>query len=102
MAKRKTRQQKIIADLHRQLSLTKDSPMEKQLPKAKEEIKVKPVLQFQPKTIETTTKHLAYTNLYLGKDLQKTAFLTAGIVLAQIALFFLFKQHILILPGISY
>jgi hypothetical protein len=102
MAKRKTRQQKIIADLRRQLSLTKDTSMEKQLPKEKEEIKVRPIFQLQPKTAETTTRHLAYTNPYLGKDLQKTAFLTAGIVAAELILFFSFRQHLLILPGVSY
>jgi hypothetical protein len=106
MAKRKTRQQKIIADLRRQLSTTKTEPIKiEELPKSKLTTAVIP----QEKKINSVinnaindTKHLAYTNPYLSKDLRKTAILTTGIVLGQVVLFFLFRQHILILPGISY
>lgn len=87
MAKKKTRQQKIIADLHRRLLMTKT-----------ESIKTTP----SPQSETTNIKHLTYTNPYLVKDLKKTAMLTAGIVLGQLFLFFLLKQHLLVLPGISY
>jgi len=106
MAKRKTRQQKIIADLRRQLSTTKIEPVRTQIltrdklatEETPQEKKVNTVIN----NIVKDTKHLAYTNPYLAKDLRKTAILTTGIILAQLLLFFLFRQHILILPGISY
>jgi hypothetical protein len=105
MAKRKTRQQKIIADLKRQLSESRPQPLKAE--KAPEKVEVtKAKYQFNEKKEEKTSydnsNHLMYTNPYLGKDLRKTAILTTGIVIAQILLFFLLKQQILILPGISY
>lgn len=93
MARRKTRQQKIIADLRRQLSTTKTEPI-----RTKEVSENKVTI----KSVPQVPQHLTYTNPYLAKDLKKTAILTAGIILGQLFLFFLFRQHILILPGISY
>lgn len=104
MAKRKTRQQKIIADLRRQLSTTKIEKTEPIKLEVAPENKIKIESAPQEKKVDTTlnTKHLVYTNPYLTKDLRKTGLLTAGIILAQLFLFFLFRQHVLILPGISY
>ena len=39
---------------------------------------------------------------YLVKDLSKTAFLTAAILAFQIILFFLFKNHALVISGLKY
>jgi hypothetical protein len=100
MAKRKTRQQKIIADLRRQLSTTKIEPI-KTHSISEKKVKIESIPQ-EKKAEVVSVKHLAYTSPYLTKDLRKTAILTAGIVLGQLFLFFLFRQHILILPGISY
>ena len=99
MAKRKTRQQKIIADLRRQLIKTSvpikvESTMEK---------KESPMPIATPREhIQVSQQRLTYTNPYLAKDLRKTAFLTSCIVVAQLFLFILLRQHILLLPGISY
>jgi hypothetical protein len=99
MAKRKTRQQKIIADLRRQLSSSEIEQIKIKEPQEKPTTKY----SYEEKKVEIkATQHLMYTNPYLSKDLIKTAFLTTGIVLGQLILFYLFRQHILILPGISY
>jgi len=99
MAKRKTRQQKIIADLRRQLTKTVepinlDTVVEKKTP-IKQGITL-------PERSQTSPQRLTYTNPYLINDLRKTAILTSCIIVAQFFLFFLLRQHILILPGISY
>jgi len=100
MARRKTRQQKIIADLRRQLSTSKIEPINVQEVSEKK-VTIKSIPQ-EKKVDVVKIQHLTYTNPYLAKDLRKTAILTAGIVLGQLFLFFLFRQHLLILPGISY
>src|SRR4030067_2355614 len=100
MARRKTRQQKIIAELRRQLSVTRE-PAKSQVVPGVEAVKPTPKAEkrvYYPTPKTTSVKHLTYTNPYLAKDLRKTAILTAGIVLGQLLLFLLFRQHILILP----
>ena len=99
MAKRKTRQQKIIADLRRQLSKTSEP--------VRTETIVEKKVSFEPKVAQieharVSPQRLTYTNPYLAKDLRKTAILTACIVVSQLFLFILLRQHLLILPGISY
>jgi hypothetical protein len=98
MARRKTRQQKIIADLRRQLPRTEAEPIKQEFkPETASTISLEKVEK--PKIMATKS---TYTNPYLGKDLRKTAILTGCIGLGQIVLFFLLKQHLLVLPGLSY
>ncbi|KKS10890.1 MAG: hypothetical protein UU67_C0093G0003 [Candidatus Daviesbacteria bacterium GW2011_GWB1_41_5] len=88
--KRKTREQKQIADLrHNFIHQTVVNTFEARpaFPKISEK---KPV----------TTSYLAYP--YLAKDLTKTFLLTASIIGVQILLFISLKTHIIKIPGISY
>mgnify|MGYP001569069541 CR=1 FL=1 len=88
---RKTRRQKITADLHRQLyklQSQKDSPFKKVIPKIKETF---PTLLAEPQK---------YT--YLTADISKTGVVTGLILIAQLIFFFLLKNHLLKIPGINY
>ena len=93
---RKTRKQKIIADLHRQLySLKSQSvPTLEQKPIAKVENKIE-------KTNEALLVEPQKYN-YLIKNISKTAIVTGTILIAQFIFFFLLKNHLLTIPGISY
>ncbi len=87
---KKTREQKIIADLRRKLDMqSKKEPTF--------EFKPSPQRPIQPSLI---TKTIAYP--YLLGDLLKTITLTGAIVGAEIILFFLLKKQILLLPNISF
>jgi hypothetical protein len=93
--KRKTREQKILADLRHNFKHTFIS----QAPLAgKIQAQIAPSIA-APRTQETVALN-AYP--YLTKDLTKTAILTLGIFVFQIILFTLLKNHALIIPGISY
>lgn len=104
MAKRKTRQQKIIADLRRQVnaSQTKSAPLEKKVEKREQPLPHSfnlPALNLTEKKQFVST----FTNTtYLIKDLRKTAILTTSIVAAQLILLLILKNHILILNGLIY
>lgn len=94
--KRKTRDQKKLADLHHKFVHTLTSQT---LPAVK--------IQIQPKaTVSPSSKpnQLISTNKYpyLIKDLSKTGTLTMGILAFQIILFILLKNHIATIPGIGY
>ena len=94
--KRKTRDQKKLADLHHKFvhTLTSQTP-----PAVKIQIPVKhPIsLQSRPNQSISTNKYP-----YLIKDLSKTGILTVGILAFQIVLFILLKNHIATIPGIGY
>lgn len=90
MAKRKkTRQQKIIADTRHKLYSLQGS-YSVSIRENKE-----PILP-TPQVAQTTT----YT--YLKHDLLKTAFLTGAILAIQSILFFLLKNHLFTIPTVSY
>ncbi|MGA2967962.1 MAG: hypothetical protein ABSD69_02230 [Candidatus Levyibacteriota bacterium] len=93
--KRKTREQKILADLRHNFKHTFTS----QTPPA-----VRIQTQIVPSLANQTTPKVTALNQYpyLIKDLTKTALLTAGIFIFQLILFTLLKNHALIIPGISY
>ena len=101
--KKKTRQQKIIADLRRQIyaSKTDNAPFEEKTEKPKQ-----PSLSFKLPAINTVEKKQSFAAItntsYLAKDLQKTAILTASIITAQLILLFVLKNHILVLNGLIY
>jgi hypothetical protein len=104
MAKRKTRQQKIIADLRRQInaSQTKSAPLGKKLEKHEQPLSFSlnlPKIDLSGKKQHVST----FTNTsYLINDLRKTAILTTSIVAVQLILLFILKNHILILNGLIY
>jgi hypothetical protein len=94
--KRKTREQKKLADLRHNFthSLENSTTFEAKY-------------RLQPKTsvaplVKTKTPTSQSLYPYLAKDLTKTGLLTAGIVFFQITLFILLKNHILTIPGLSY
>jgi len=93
--KRKTREQKILADLRHNFRHTFIS----QAPLAG-----KIQAQIPPSIITQRTEKTVALNSYpyLIKDLTKTAILTLGIFVSQIILFTLLKNHVLIIPGIGY
>ncbi len=95
--KRKTRREKVLADLHRRLNATKLNSYT-----AREELK-------ETKTETTTLEpQLAEPKItvsnypYLIKDITKTAWVTALIIAFQIFLLLMLKIHVITLPGISY
>jgi len=94
--KRKTRQQKILADLRHNFRHT----LVNQVPSS-EKIQPQPAsgisLSYKP-NLQTSIN----TYPYLVKDLSKTGVLTLAILIFQIILFALLKNHVLIIPGISY
>lgn len=97
MAKRrKTREQKKLADLrhsfvHSAQSITKF------------EAKNLSISSIKVPSIEKVSNTVSLEPYpYLVKDLSKTGLLTLTILALQIVLFYLFKNHILIIPGINY
>jgi hypothetical protein len=93
--KKKTREQKILADSRHNFSHTFAS----QAPftgKIQAQIASPMVMQRAPKTLALNQYP------YLIKDLSKTAILTLGIFIFQVILFVLLKNHVLLIPGISY
>ncbi len=92
---RKTRRQKITADLHRQLyklQSQKVTSLEKDTPKLENKI--------EKATITLVVDSQKYN--YLIKDISKTAIVMGTILLAQLIFFFILKTHLLVIPGISY
>jgi hypothetical protein len=93
--KRKTREQKILADERHNFShtFTSQAPLTVKIP-----------AQITTSMLTQKTQKPAALNSYpyLLKDLTKTALLTAGIFIFQIVLFTLLRNHALVIPGISY
>ena len=97
MAKRrKTREQKKIADLRHSFthSLVKSNDSEAKIVLQNKK-NIIPLIKSQP---------LAYINEYpyLIKDLSKTGLVTSLILGFQVILFFLLKNHTLKIPGLIY
>jgi hypothetical protein len=93
--KKKTREQKILADSRHNFNHTFTSHVPLT---GKIQAQIAPSII--TKRAQETTSLSAYP--YLAKDLTKTAILTLGIFIFQITLFTLLKNHALIIPGISY
>lgn len=88
--KRKTREQKQIADLrHNFIHQTVVNTFEARSSSTQ-------ILEKKPVTVS----YLSYP--YLVKDLSKTFILTASIIGIQILLFISLKTHLIKIPGISY
>ncbi len=95
--KRKTREEKILADLRH--SFTHSQGAHKVISEAKNKPETQSILIPQYKN-QATVSVSAYP--YLVKDLSKTAILTGAILVFQVALYFLLKNHVLIIPGLIY
>ena len=89
--KRKTRKEKVIADLRRQLYSFKGQDVVSSEPKV-------PLL---PKTWHAPPT-LVNTYPYLTSDVLKTGILTMLILACQIILFLILKNHVIKLPGVVY
>jgi hypothetical protein len=97
--KKKTRQQKIIADLRRQIPTSQNLTVSYEPKREAEKIQITQL----PKV--STFKNPGITTInptYLIKDLQKTTILSLAIVAGQFILLFLLKNHIISIGGLSY
>ena len=83
MAKRKTREQKAVADTRHQIYHLETSPAQVSLPSDKKSTPVIPVHTFQRPT---------ESYAYVVTDLRKTAFITGAILFAQVVIFFLLHR----------
>jgi hypothetical protein len=91
--KRKTKEQKKLADLRHNFEHTYKLP-------ASPSVSIKPAYNTK---IEAKTSTISINSYpFLKKDLSKTGLLTLGILAFQIILFFILKNHIIVLPGINY
>jgi len=93
--KRKTYKEKIIADLRRKL-YRQDS----QKPFALEAKEPK-ITNNMPIYTQVSTVSISL-HPYLTKDIFKTGILTGAILFLQVVLYFLLKNHIFVLPMVSY
>lgn len=104
--KKKTRKQKVLADLHRKLQSLKDqtSAVLNEDEKNKPRESYKKIPEVKPATSTISSHPIATINNYpfLVKDISKTGMLTAIILIIQLILFFLLKNHIIKISGIIY
>ena len=99
MGKKKTRQEKKISDLHRQLALSHATPKEKTSSDATTRKQIYTLPQ-QATFYKSTPQPHEYA--YVTHDVLKTAFLTSIIVASQLILYFLLHMHVIKLPGLGY
>jgi len=99
--KKKTKQQKIVADLRRQL-LKKNLSTQVETPVVKTVVSEKKPLIKEPQIKAADKKESDFNYSYLTHDLKKTAILTSSVIALQIILYFALTNKILILPGLSY
>ncbi len=93
--KRKTRQDKIIADLRHQLNLSTLPEVQEKKTITETKISLAPVTE---RTYASQT--ISYD--FLISDLRKTAIITTSFIFLQTVLFFLLKNHIIAIPGLNY
>lgn len=109
---KKTRQEKIIADLRRKIAYQNPTQKTKSLEKPQENKSIsenKPITThflYQTKLSGTNIKSQKITNSnkypYLKHDLLKTGFLTTSFLIIELLLFFVLKNHFVKLPMLSY
>lgn len=100
--KKKTRQQKIIADLRKQL-LKDDLSSQKIQTQSLDDSFEKKLVSSDAITLNPTKQNNQTINFsYLIHDLKKTAMLTLSVIILQIALYILLTNRLLILPGLTY
>ncbi len=99
--KKKTRQQKIIADLRKQL--LKDNLSSQRLQEQSFDNSFEKKLDKDTITLNATKQNNQLVNFnYLIHDLKKTAILTSSVIVLQIILYILLTNRLLILPGLTY
>ena len=98
--KKKTRQQKIIADLRRQVNASQ-SHVEIQ---KREEKKENPISISLSNKVAIIGKPQIFTNTYpyLVNDLRKTAILSLAIIFAQLIFLFVLRNHLITIGGLIY
>ena len=100
MSKRKkTRQQKIIADLHRKLQLQNQATTETYT-FTNPMVNKKVLLPSQ--NLNTFAMKDSSQYQYLTYDLLKTLFLTTGIIVIELILLAILKSHIFVLPIVRF
>ncbi len=99
MAKnKKTKKQKIIADLRRQLSNSQTAELISPVNSPKQTTHQQQVTHtYNAPAQQVVVKKSSYELLYpfVYKDLQKTAFVTFGILLADFVLYFILNNHVM-------
>lgn len=105
MSKRKTKQQKIIADLRRKVQV--NQPIHASESSLKNIDTVQHTTTFTFSAPRNTPFHSAalsspQSSGLLAADLQKTGIVTSTIIIAEVILFFLLKQHIIAIPMVNY
>lgn len=91
---RKTRKEKIIADLNRKLQL-----------QGTKEVFLSPLPERGQKIASAAFETIViakHAYPYLVHDLRKTALFTGGILAAELSLFYLLKSHIFNIPNLIY
>ena len=98
--KRKTREQKRLADLRHAFT----HPLVNQPTPFEAKIQLQPKAKIQSiQTIQNPPAIISLTSYpFLVKDLSRTAMLTLTILALQIILFFLLTHHIFTIPNLSY
>lgn len=98
MSKRKTKEQKMISDLHRKLQT------QAQQIAPTRHIASPSVYSYKAHntaSVKSPTTSLIPTT-HVKHDLIKTGMITAGILLAQMILLYLLKSHIIMIPMVRY
>ena len=104
MAKRKkTRQQKIIADLRRKLTIDAEPQIQSTLLIQEKNFPLIPPPS-QKLSLQNAQKITPNDNSYahLTYDLTKTTVITSSLIVIELFIFFLLTLHIIVLPGLSF
>src|ERR1700738_3338589 len=99
MKRRKTRQQKIIADLKKKVQ-SAEIPSAVSPSKTQETFTL-PLPSFVNQQ-SIVSSSVGYSPAYLKHDITKTGALTLAIISSQIALLFLLQHRIIGIPGLTY
>lgn len=103
--KKKTRQQKIIADLRRQISASQPESnlvIEKKIEKKEQVSSFNLKESYLPEKKQSVSTYSLVNTSYLIKDLRKTTVLTLSIIAAQLILLFILRSHMFVLNGLIY
>lgn len=101
MSKRKkTKEQKIISSLHRQLEIHSQqaAPSSRHIVSSPSTYSFKAKPSHAQKTVSLPVSDL----IHVKHDLIKTTLLTSSIVAAQLVLYYLLKTHLITIPLIRY
>ena len=96
MSKRKTRKQKIIAELRR------NAQSDPHTYPAVMSAEKNPVYVFAAATQSAKTAFIGTTDTYIISDLKKSMVVTCVILLAQLILYFSLIKHLITIPELTY